>query len=294
MIKKLSNTLPRDALLTIYKSFVRPHLDYGDIIFDQPQNDSFCNKLESIQYNAALAISGAIRGTSKTKLYKELDLEFLKCRRWFRRLCTFYKIITYNIPLYLADLLAKGAHSYNTRKSEDISTFQSRTETFKFFFSPWSIVEWNKLDLKIRNLSYLVFRNYFIKRIRPLAAPAYSIHNPLGLKLLTTLRLGLSHLNEHRFNHNFESCLNLLCTCSLEVESTTHFFLHCHHFNAIRIALNNSLKVIGNDILKLSNSSLTKVILFGDSKYSDFQNHDILNSTITFIIDSKRFDCSLL
>ena len=84
VIKKLSNTLPRDALLTIYKSFVRPHLDYGDIIYDQPQNESFCNKLESIQYNAALAITGAIRGTSKTKLYKELGLEFLKSRRCFR------------------------------------------------------------------------------------------------------------------------------------------------------------------------------------------------------------------
>ena len=60
VIKKLGNNLPRDALLTIYKSFVRPHLDYGDIIYDQPQNESFCNKLESIQYNAALAITGAI------------------------------------------------------------------------------------------------------------------------------------------------------------------------------------------------------------------------------------------
>ena len=187
-----------------------------------------------------------------------------------------------------------ATHSYNTRNSEDITTFQSRTKTLKFSFFSCSIVEWNKLDLKIRNSSYLVFRNYLLKRISPLAAPVYNIHNPLGLKLLTRLRLGLSHLNEHRFNHNFESCLNPLCTCSLEVESTTHFFLHCHHFNAIRIALNNSLKGIDNDILKLSDSSLTKVILFGDSKYSDFQNHDILNSTITFIIDSKRFDCSLL
>ena len=199
----------------------------------------------------------------------------------------FYKIRKYNIPLYLKYLLPKGTHSYNTRNSEDITTFQSRTET-------WSIVEWNKLELKIKNSSYIVFRNYLIKRIWPLAAPVYNIHNPLGLKLLTRLRLGLSHLNEHRFNHNFESCLNPLCTCSLEVESTTHFFLHCHHFNAIRITLNNSLKGIDKDIPKLSDSSLTKVILFGDSKYTDFQNHDILNSTITFTIDSKCFDCSLL
>ena len=64
VIKKL-NTLPRKALLTLYKSFVRPHLDYGDIIYDQPNNESFCNKLETVQYNATLAITESIQGTSK-------------------------------------------------------------------------------------------------------------------------------------------------------------------------------------------------------------------------------------
>ena len=44
VINKMNNTLPRKALLTLYKSFVRPHLDYGDIIYDQPNNESFCNK----------------------------------------------------------------------------------------------------------------------------------------------------------------------------------------------------------------------------------------------------------
>ena len=78
------------------------------------------------------------------------------------------------------------------------------------------------------------------------------------------------------------------------MESTTHFFLHYHHFNRIRVTLNNSLKGIDKDILKLSDSSLRKVILFDDSKYSDIQNHDILNSTITYIIDSKHLDSSLL
>ena len=84
IIKRLLNTLPRKSLLTIYKSFIRPHLDYCDIIYDQPNNESFCTKIERIQYNAALAITGAIKGTSQTKLYKELGLESLKFRGWFR------------------------------------------------------------------------------------------------------------------------------------------------------------------------------------------------------------------
>ena len=58
-------SLPRSSYLTIYKSFVRPHLDYGDVIYDQPNNSSLSDKIESVQYNAVLAITGAIRGTSK-------------------------------------------------------------------------------------------------------------------------------------------------------------------------------------------------------------------------------------
>ena len=69
VIKKLHCVVPHRALLTIYKCFIRPTLGHGDFIYDQPNNDSFCSKTESIQYNAALAITGAIRGTSQTKLY---------------------------------------------------------------------------------------------------------------------------------------------------------------------------------------------------------------------------------
>ena len=58
---KFHNTLPRLPLLTTYESFIRPHLDYGDILYDQA---SFYQKFESIQYNSALAITGTIRGTS--------------------------------------------------------------------------------------------------------------------------------------------------------------------------------------------------------------------------------------
>ena len=83
-IKKLSLTLPRSSLLTIYKAFVRPHLDYADIIYDKPDNESFKDWVEKVQYNAALAITGAIRGTSRERIYNELGLESLADRRWDR------------------------------------------------------------------------------------------------------------------------------------------------------------------------------------------------------------------
>ena len=65
---------------------MRPHLDYGDIIYDQPNKESFNKKIEIIQYNAAVAITCVIKGTYQSRLYSELGLESLKFRRWFRKL----------------------------------------------------------------------------------------------------------------------------------------------------------------------------------------------------------------
>ena len=79
LIKKLSIHLPKEALLRIYKSFVRPNLDY-----DKPNNESFKGRIESVQYKSCIAITGAIQGISKERLYRELGLESLRDRCWFR------------------------------------------------------------------------------------------------------------------------------------------------------------------------------------------------------------------
>ena len=70
LIRKLQNLLSRSALITLYKAFVCLHLDYGNILYDQARSESLHLKLESIQYNACLAITGAIRGSSREKLYQ--------------------------------------------------------------------------------------------------------------------------------------------------------------------------------------------------------------------------------
>ena len=82
---KMNFLLPRSSLLTVCKCFIRPHANYGDVIYDQPNQSSLANKVESVQYNRTLAITGAIKGTSIEKLYQELGFESLKVRRWLRR-----------------------------------------------------------------------------------------------------------------------------------------------------------------------------------------------------------------
>ena len=95
--KKLYNFLPRQALVTIYKAFIRPNLDYGDVLYDQAFNNSFQAKMKSIQYNACLAITQTFQGTSREKIYQELGLESLQLRCWYRKLCPFHKFSKINI-----------------------------------------------------------------------------------------------------------------------------------------------------------------------------------------------------
>ena len=102
---KLNLLLPRLSLVAVYKCFIRPHLDYGDVIYDQPILSFLATKIESVQYNVVLGITGAIRGNSKEKLYQELGFESLKDRRWLRWLCYRYKIVSTKQPAYLYDII---------------------------------------------------------------------------------------------------------------------------------------------------------------------------------------------
>ena len=99
IMKRFSFILSRKSLLTINKSFVRTNLDYADIIYDKPFNESFKRKIEMVQYKAALVITGAIKGTSRDRLYQELGLESLADRRWSRRL--FFSIKLYKDSYHL-------------------------------------------------------------------------------------------------------------------------------------------------------------------------------------------------
>ena len=105
LLRKLQSILTRTSLLIIYKSFIRPHLDYGDLVYDQPSNDTFSNKLETVQYNAALEVTGAIKGISREKLYQELELEYLQQKSWMRRLFLFYKVVSTKLPADIYDFI---------------------------------------------------------------------------------------------------------------------------------------------------------------------------------------------
>ena len=209
LLRKLHNILPRSVLLTTYKDFVRPYLAYGNIIDDQVYNATFHQKLELIQYNPCLALTWAIRGTSKEKFYEELGLESLQHCRLYRKLSNFYKFYKNEFPQYLFKLIPVRCSEYSNRTMQNISFFKTRHNIFKKMFFLSAIIQWNNLDLNIRNQTSLnIFKNSILKFIRPSASNVFNNHNSKAINFITRLMLVLSHLPERKFKHSLQHLLN--------------------------------------------------------------------------------------
>ena len=300
----LSKYLPRNALCQVYKSYVRSHLDYGDVIYHNPSktNDLFCRsylpcwmeKLESVQYTAALAITGAWRGTSRAKLYNELGWESLDSRRWCRRLTLFYKITNNLTPDYTKYPIPPLHQSeYSLRNRDVIGQLRPRTERFKSSFYPFCLTEWNKLDHLIKASSTISnFKAKLLVLIRPTAKSVYGIHDPVGLSYLTQLRVSLSRLNLHKFKHNFRDAIDAMCPSNDGIESEEHFLLLCPSFDTQRRSLlDRTLPLIRPvGIANPSNELLTQILLYGCKNLPADSNREILQGTISFIRETGRFN----
>ena len=128
----------------------------------------FHQKLECIQYIACLAITGAIRGTSREKFYQELGLESLQLRRSHRKLEMFYKIFKSKSPQYLFKLIPEKTSSYVTRNADNIPLFNTKHNVYKNSFFPSSIIEWSNLDPNLPNSeNFGIFKNNILTFIRP-------------------------------------------------------------------------------------------------------------------------------
>ena len=293
MIRYLSKYVSRDVLDQVYKLYVRPHLDYGDIIYhkyDPKMSLSFTQRLEQTQYYAALAVTGAWRGTNRQRLYEELGWESLYHRRWYRRLCHFFKLLLSRSPGYLFDEIPPERQIvYNLRNARNYEVHSARTNRFSNTYFYNTLFEWNLLDEDIKNSASLsIFKNKLLKTIRPPKKSIYNICDIEGVGYLTKLRLRFSLLNEHKFRHNFDS-LTPLCACGMDKEDNEHFFLHCPQFDLMCQNLFGQLSHIPGLTLNLDDKPLCELLLFGDPRFSVASNSKILEATISFIKNTKRF-----
>ena len=199
LLKHLSKYVSREVLDQIYKLYVRPHLEYGDIIYHKYDPDkqlNFTEQLEQAQYKAALAVSGAWKGTYRSRLLEELGWETLYDRRWYRRLCHFFVLLKSKTPLYLyQEIPEQRTVDYNLRNTRYYKPNLSRTIRFSTSYVSNILDEWNKLDKAVQGSSSIsVFKRNLLQIILPIKNPVYNICDIQGVKMLTRLLVKLSPL----------------------------------------------------------------------------------------------------
>ena len=289
ILKFLSKYVSRKVLDLSYKLYVRPHLDYGDVIYHNQRTD-LMNLIEQVQYKAALIVSGCWQGTSRERLYDELGWESLSDRRWFRRMTMFYKISNGMTPDYLVKHIPINNPTSVTLRRHAAKPPFSRTERYDNSFFPYCIKHWNLLDDEIKSLPSLnQFKTKICTYIRPKGNAIHTIQDQLGVKLLTKIRVNFSDLRDHRFNHRF-NCENPICVCGLDDETPLHYFLCCpRYINLRRIYLGKISATIGTDVTVLPKEHLLHILMYGSNIYNNITNKLIISQTIIFIRKSNRF-----
>ena len=131
-----------------------------------------------------------------------------------------------------------------------------RAETLQILWDSVHILAHALINLCCPLWAAIIFYSSSSKQI-------YNIFD-LGLKFLTRLWLDLSHLNEHRFRHNFQDYMNPLCSCSLELKDTSHYLLHYDHLHLYhqRIDLNSSVKSICDNFGPISDNNKNDVFIW--------------------------------
>ena len=104
------------------------------------------------------------------------------------------------------------------------------------------------------------------------------------------MRVGFSHLREHKFRQGLLHIVDPICSCHLNaVENTEYYFLHCSNFANQRTVLFDDLRNIDINYGPLDSSTLSRMLLFGNPKFSDNVNSGIIYAIIKFIESTNRF-----
>ena len=196
--------------------------------------------------------------------------------------------------VYFYGLISLSNKHYNTHNCFKISQIFCRAEAFSNLYLPQEIREWNKLDTSISQArSYSVIRKALLDFIWQTANRFFRTDDVCGLKVLTRLTVGFSHLREHIFKHNFQDTLDPWCPCFIEAEDSYHFCMCCQSVSNQRNVLFDDLNSINPDILKMSENEIVQVLLSSNKSFTKDMNSGIITSPIRFIKDKKRFDESI-
>jgi hypothetical protein len=289
ILRRLKFKIDRASLETLYKSFVRPILEYADSVWDVPDSNRHgLDILENVQTEAARVVTGATARCSTEKLYEEVGWEELAPRRRFHRALVMFKIMNGLAPSYLYDLIpprVEARTAYNLRNRADLQQPFARLQTYAQSFFPSTIKMWNDLSHSIKNsASVKSFKHNYLKEFqRPKQNPLFYRGRRRPAVYHSRMRIGCSGLNAdlHHVLHVVDSPT---CTCAAGVDETPHhFFLNCQRYTAERRKLLLTLAQLNHP------NPDVNLLLRGDPLSNIDHNTAVFTAVHEFIIESKRF-----
>ena len=187
---------------SIYKLYVRPHFDYGDMIYDvaipnkysifnQENPNSLAKKVESIQYEAARVVTGAWKSTSMAKLYANLGWESLSDRSTLRKLCLLFETLETKFPNYLITLINNQKFTASSRHHDKplLKSISCRINRVRSSFLSSVIEDWNKLEAEIKySKSKASFKNKLLNKSRPKKCSYFGLRNNDKVRYLTMFK----------------------------------------------------------------------------------------------------------
>ena len=204
IMRKLKFKLDRKSLEIIYTAFIRPLLEYGDVIWNNcTLQDKY--ELDKIQNEAARIATGTTKLVSLNSLHKEVGWESLEERRQKHKLTLFYKMIHQLTPLYLSSLIPQSVSNisrYNLRNSSDLQTINTRTNLYYRSFLPSTIREWNNLPPEAKQSVTVNSFKICLNKDKQLVPTYYYTGNRSAQILHTRLRTNCSSLNFYLFTKN--------------------------------------------------------------------------------------------
>ena len=287
ILKILKFKLNRATLEKIYFVFVRPILEYADVVWAGAHQKDLV-KLDNVQAEAMRIVTGCTKRSNINNLYTECNWQSLSSRRDIHVLKMMYRIINNLTPSYLSNILPPKIGnnvSYNMRNAHNFNLPVMRTESFKQSFIPRGIKLWNSLELNTRNSTSLSSFNYEItkakyNKIILMKSKLYAFGKRFTNVMHSRLRVGCSKLN-------YDLCFNLkvkdnsYCPCGDPSENAYHYFFECPLYLDLRNELFDNLMLISPITLN--------TILFGNSELNLDTNKQIFTLVQKFIEDSKRF-----
>ena len=134
-----------------------------------------------------------------------------------------------------------------------------------------------------------ILKNDILSLIRPESKSFFQIFDPVGLRFLFQLRVSLSPLRGHKWSHSFIDTPSGICHCNQGVEDTNHFLFSCPSYVTQRAALMSSVNEILHKVRLNHLETQSKLYLYGDSSMNNFDNKNIIFSTIKYIKETQRF-----